>query len=263
MLRPRNENYHKGNFGRVAIVGGSVGMCGSITLCAMASLRTGSGLVYNFCKDEIFDIMQIKSLENIVVNINKLEQRLESLDAIAIGCGMGRNLEDLRIIERIIDNFNKPIVLDADALFLTKPIRDKVYKKSNIILTPHTGEFEYFTDIKVEDRLKCVKEFFNKTNSKNTLVLKGKNTIVADLKKEYVNNTGNDGLATAGSGDVLTGIILSLLGQNYDIFESAKIGVYLHGLSGDIASSDLGKDSLIASDIIKYLPEAIKKVRGI
>lgn len=162
MLKDRKVDGHKGDFGKVGIIGGSQGMCGSVILSAKASLRTGSGLVYNFCKKDIFDIMQIKSLENIVVPIEKLKDKVLDLDAIAIGMGMGRGYENLWIIEYLVENLKKPIIIDADAIYLSKNIKQKIYERDNIILTPHVKEFEYFTDITVEDRKKLVLSFLVK-----------------------------------------------------------------------------------------------------
>lgn len=143
-------------------------------------------------------------------------------------------------------------------------IKSDILNRENIIITPHEVEFSRFSsyDLKVikENRLEVVNKFFEK-NLKYTLVLKGKNTIVKSDKKLYVNTTGNSGMATAGSGDCLTGIILSLVGQGLDAFNSAKLGVFMHGLAGDFAKESLGEDSLVASDIIMFLPNAIKYIR--
>ena len=277
LMLNRKDYGHKGDFGKVGIIGGSIGMCGSVDLCAKASLRTGSGLVYNICPNSISDILQIKAVENIVLPISddnkgcfifkyidEMIDKMSNLDAIAIGCGLGRNEENAKILEIIVKNFKKPIVIDADAIFFLRNIKAEILNRNNIVITPHEVEFSRFSsyDLKniKENRLEVVNKFFEK-NLKYTLVLKGKNTIVKSDKEIYINDTGNSGMATAGSGDCLTGIILSLLGQGLNAFNSAKLGVFTHGLAGDFAKEELGEDSLVASDIIKFLPKAIKYIR--
>lgn len=277
LMLDRKDDGHKGDFGKVGIIGGSIGMCGSVDLCAKASLRTGSGLVYNICPNSISDILQIKAVENIVLPItddnkgyfilryaDEIIEKIKNLDAIAIGCGLGRNEENLKILEKIIKHFQGPIVIDADAIFFINNIKSEILNRNNIVITPHEVEFSRFSSYDLNEikksRLEAVNKFFE-NNLKYTLVLKGKNTIVKSDKEIYINNTGNSGMATAGSGDCLTGIILSLLGQGLNAFNSAKLGVFVHGLAGDFAKEELGEDSLIASDIIKFLPKAIKYIR--
>lgn len=278
LMIDRFDDGHKGTFGKVGIIGGSIGMCGSVDLCAKSALRTGSGLVYNICPVSISSILQIKAVENIILPVNddnkgyfifkyvdEINEKIKNLDAIAIGCGFGRNVENVQILESIIRNFQKPIVMDADALFYLKDIRDDILNRENIVVTPHEAEFSKFSDYDLDyirkNRLEAVNKFFEKL-LRYTLVLKGHNTIIKSGKGLCINGTGNNGMATAGSGDCLTGIILSLLGQGLDVFDSAKLGVFIHGLAGDFAAEKLGKDSLIASDIIGFLPKAIKYIRG-
>lgn len=274
----RDENGHKGTFGKVGIVGGSIGMCGSVDLCAKSALRTGSGLVYNICPNSISNILQIKAVENIIFpindnneghfifeNVNEIIEKIENLDAIAIGCGLGRSIENIKILETIIKNFQKPIVIDADAIFFLNDIEKEILNRENVIITPHEAEFSRFSGYDLsyikDNRLESLINFYEQ-DLKYTLVLKGKNTIIKSKENCIINNTGNCGMATAGSGDCLTGIILSLLGQGLETFNSAKLGVFLHGFAGDFAKDELGEDSLIASDIIKFLPKAIKYIRG-
>lgn len=279
IFKERDLNGHKGTFGKVGIIGGSVGMSGSVYLCAKSALRCGSGLVYNVCPKSISEILQLKSIENIILPVEDLGKGrftleyldylidyLKLFDSIAIGCGLGKDDCNSIILERIIDNFTGSIVIDADAIFYYKNLVEKFSYRDNIILTPHSYEFSALSGLDIDyinkNREASINKFLNLTNSNNIIVLKGKNTIIKNKNKSYINNTGNDGMATAGSGDCLTGIIISLLGQGIEVYDSAKLGVYLHGLAGDIAVSDIGKDSLIASDIVKYLSEAIKIVRG-
>ena len=166
-------------------------------------------------------------------------------------------------IKYFLDNFNKPIVIDADGLNYLSLNMSKLPSKHKLVLTPHEMEMARLTKKSVKEirkeREKIAFDFANK--HKLVLVLKGHNTIVTNGKEIYINNTGNSGMATGGSGDVLTGIITCLLGQNYDLFSAAKLGVYIHGIAGDFAKDKYGEDSLIASDIINNLPRAIKLIR--
>ena len=259
LILNRKDDGHKGDFGKVGIIGGSIGMCGSVDLCAKASLRTGSGLVYNICPNSISDILQIKAVENIVLPISddnkgcftfryidEIIDKISNLDAIAIGCGLGRNEENAKILEMIVKNFKKPIVIDADAIFFLRNIKAEILNRDNIVITPHEVEFSRFSSYDLKNIKENRLEVVNKFKSDEEI---------------YINNTGNSGMATAGSGDCLTGIILSLLGQGLSAFNSAKLGVFIHGLAGDFAKEELGEDSLVASDIIKFLPKAIKYIR--
>lgn len=277
LLPNRDDFGHKGTFGKIGIVGGSTGMTGSITLNSMASLRMGSGLVYNICPREISKIMEIKSLENIIIpvedfgngffvreSVEYILDRIVDFDAISFGCGIGKRDDNIVIVEEILKNFKKPIIFDADSIFYLKNFKEDIKNRENIILTPHIKEFSDFSDFSIEEisenRIKILEENFS--NFKCTFLIKGKNTVIYSNGKYAINETGNNGMATAGSGDVLTGIIASLLGQGLKAFDAGKLGAYLHGLSGDLAVDELVEDSLIASDLVKFLPKAIKLLRG-
>lgn len=278
-FKPRDKNSHKGTYGRVGIIGGSIGMCGSVYMSALSSLKMGSGLVYNIVPKSISDIMQIKSMENIIIPIDDVDGRFSSksvpiilekinkYNAIAIGPGMSDFKDSDIFMENLITKVNMPIVIDADginAISKNPEILNKLTEKHSAILTPHPMEMSRLSGYSVkeiqENREKIALEVSKKYNV--ILVLKGHNTIVTDGHGIYINNTGNPGMATAGSGDVLTGIILSLLGQGIEGFDAAKLGVYIHGLSGDIASFEIGEDGLMAGDIIRYIPKAIKNIKG-
>ena len=279
LLKERDCEGHKGTFGKVAVIGGSTGMCGSIYLCSKSAFRTGSGLVYNICPKSISNIMQIKSVENIIVPIedeglgyfsskskDDIVHKLDSYDSIAIGCGLGRNVDYFNLISEIMQNYSKPIVIDGDAIFYLNKLIKTIRSRDNIVITPHTQEFSYLSGYNLDyintNREEVLERYFFENKFQGVIVLKGKNTIVASKEKIFINNTGNDGMATAGSGDCLTGIILSLLGQKLDVFNSAKSGVFIHGLAGDIAAKKFGKDSLIASDIVENISEVIKLIRN-
>lgn len=278
-FKPRDKNSHKGTYGKVGIIGGSTGMCGSVYMSALSSLKMGSGLVYNIVPKSISDIMQIKSMENIIIPIedkngrfseNSVDSILEKIinyDAIAIGPGMDNFKNSEVFMEKIIQNSDIPMIIDADGInsISKKPeILNKTGEKYNLILTPHPMEMSRLSGYSVKEIQENREEIAIKIAKKYNviLVLKGHNTIVTNGYDIYVNNTGNPGMATAGSGDVLTGIIVSLLGQGVEVFDAAKLGVYIHGLSGDMASFEIGEDGLLAGDIIRYIPKAIKKIKG-
>lgn len=273
LLPKRKKFSHKGDYGKVAILGGSEGMAGSCYLASSAVLRVGAGLVYLLVPSSISEILQIKSCEQIIKTIdsynlkyNKLifKQILGYLDdknVLAIGPGMGQDPSLNELIGNIINKFDGKIIIDADGLNAVARDKSVLYKK-DIILTPHLKEFSRLSGLSIseinDDRIGIAKDFANKFGI--ILVLKSEETIVTDGNELYINMLGNPGMATAGSGDVLTGIIaglLPLLGE----YDAARLGVYLHSLAGDLASADLCEESLIASDIIAYLPKAIRLLR--
>lgn len=273
LLPQRNKESHKGSFGKVAILGGSSGMAGSCYLSSSAALRVGAGLVYLLVPESISNILQIKSVEQIIKTIDsynlkynenifkQIKKYLTDKDVLAIGPGMGDDPSLDKLIGKIIDQFEGKIIIDADGLNAVSKDKTILHKKK-IILTPHLKEFSRLTGLSIqeinENRIEFAKNFSKKYDL--ILVLKSENTIVTDGEKLYVNKIGNPGMATAGSGDVLTGVIAGLL-PILDEFTAAKLGVYLHSLAGDLAKNDLCEESLIASDIIAYLPNAIKLLR--
>ena len=204
------------------------------------------------------DNVSIKAYKRIIDFINKA-------DIIVIGPGLGRERSTQKLIQKLIKNINKPLVIDADGLNALAGhlsiLTATRGKRPVTILTPHPGEMSRLCGKsikKIQDKRREVAKMFAACY-KITLVLKGHKTIVADFKnKLYINKTGNPGMSTAGSGDVLTGIIASFLGQGLDEFNAAKSAVYIHGLAGDLAAKEKNQLSLIASDIIDKIPEAIK-----
>jgi len=277
LLPKREKDSHKGTYGRLAIVGGSKGMIGAPYLTSMAALRTGSGLVYTIIPKSLETIMSIKLTECIVKSAednNKgyftkdslidILKEMENMNALAIGPGIGVDEERIYLIERIIQNCNIPIVLDADGINCLSFNPSVLYSRNqSIIITPHPGELARFLgkDTKEiqENRIYYSKYTSHKYNI--IVVLKGWNTIVAEPSGEiYVNATGNPGMATAGSGDLLTGIIASFIGQGIRPFDAAKLGVFCHGLAGDLATAYKGEYGVIATDILECIPDSIKKI---
>lgn len=274
LLPIRKKKSHKGSYGKVAILGGSDGMAGSCYLSSKASLRMGAGLVYLLVPKSIGEILQIKSTEQIIKTIDSynlkynkdiFKQILDNLsdkNVLAIGSGMGTDPSLNELIGKIINKFEGKILIDADGLNALAKDISILHNKKNIVLTPHLKEFSRLTGLQIDDinnnRIEIAKNFAKKYQI--ILVLKSEETIVTDGDRIYINKIGNPGMATAGSGDVLTGLISGLLPILTE-FDAARLGVYLHSLSGDLAAKDLSEESLIASDIIDFLPKAIILMR--
>lgn len=274
LMPTRNKKSHKGDYGKIAVLGGSLGMSGSVYLSSKAALRSGAGLVYIICPSSIANILEIKSVEQIILpikspyfnfdqnDIDKVNNYLEDKDVLALGPGMGIDKSLNLFITGILNNFSGKVIIDADGLnAISKDTR--ILKNINKpVLTPHLKEFERLIGVPIdkinENRLAYAKKFAKQFNL--ILVLKSENTIVTDGNRVYINEIGNPGMATAGSGDVLTGIIASLL-HRVNPFEASCLGVYIHSLAGDLAAYKLGQDSILASDIIDNIPEAMKILR--
>lgn len=253
----RKKDSHKGDFGRVGFVCGSEEMPGALILSVMASLRTGSGLVYFHTDREIKNLVLSKCFEAIY---RENLEFLKEMDAACIGPGLGQSKEKIEIFLKVVEE-EIPMVIDADGLNILSKNLEKVELK-NKVLTPHMGEFSRLTKLTIEEikenKIEIAKEFARK--HRTVVLLKGNETIVTDGKRVYINKTGGPELATAGSGDVLSGIITSLLGRKIEPFKAASMGAYIHGLSGSIAKDKLGENSVIARDIVRNIPSAISKI---
>ena len=254
-VHPRKLDGHKKSFGHVLVIAGSKGKVGASILCARAALHSGCGMVTAFIPQEAVEPLLGESPEIMyIVNKEIAEIDLSQFDAIAIGPGLGLSDVANDTVYYLLAHYNGPIVIDADALtllaFNLTPI------KENHILTPHPGEFsrlQGFEYIPAQRELQALT--FVRDHPVN-LVLKGAPSIFVTSQGEaMVNTTGNDGMATAGSGDVLTGMIASLCAQGYAPHIAAPLGVYLHGMAGDIAIKKISKSSLVASDLIRFIGE--------
>lgn len=259
---------HKGTFGKVMLIGGSYGKIGSIRLSSQAALRTGSGLVSCFVPRCGVDILQI-SLPELMVENSESEltlsknglRDLDRFDALGVGPGMGTSAEAKSCLEMILMGFQSPLVLDADAInILAANSHFLSLLGENVILTPHLKEFERLVGACPNHKVRIEKatEFCRTYNC--YLVLKGANSLVATPSgSQFFNSSGNQFMATAGAGDVLTGMLTSFLGQGYSLENAAICGVYHHGLAGELASADKGRGT-IATDIIERIPETFKTV---
>lgn len=260
--KPRQKFDHKGTYGHSLIVGGSYGKMGAVSLASRAVLAAGGGVVTSFVPKCGYQIMQTTLPESMVIT-DANEEVLSHIQfeinptAIGLGIGMGTSAETVFAVEDFLKTNKKPLVIDADGInILTK--KKGLYKllPKNTILTPHPMELERLIG-KWEndyDKLEKAKKLAKKYDL--IIVLKGANTITVYNDILYINSTGNPGLATAGSGDVLTGVITGLLSQGYDSLMAAVFGVYLHGKSGDLAVQDHGYNSLLARHIIDYIGDA-------
>ena len=280
-LLRRKPDANKGDFGHIFILAGSRRYSGAALLCAEGAMRAGAGLVtLGFPEKLTSSLIKTKPREAMLLPLPqtkegtlalsgfaKINDFLKNADVLAIGPGLTRDKSTKALIRKVIRAAKKPLVIDADALnalaghLKILQARRQTTKPATII-TPHPGEMSRLLGITIkkvqQDREKLALNFAKKYRS--VVVLKGHNTVVADCSnKLYINKTGNPGMATAGSGDVLTGMIAAFLGQGLNHYEAAKYGVYLHGLAGDLAAGEKTQISLIASDIIAKIPEAIKR----
>ncbi|MCR5101808.1 MAG: NAD(P)H-hydrate dehydratase [Butyrivibrio sp.] len=281
LLPLRKANGNKGTFGRILVIAGSDDIYGACAFCSRAAFGSGAGMVRVFTSDNNRTVLQSQIPEAMIDTYecgnepyviealrNNLKKALEWSTEIIIGPGLGTGKKSKAILEMVLEEYDRNIVMDADALnmvaeddglmsLLSGYSRDE----KGIIITPHLAEFARLYGLDVKTCKENIMDYVGKLASKLncTVICKDARTIVATShsSKMYINVTGNDGMATAGSGDVLAGIVGALWQSGLDIFEAACVGTYIHGLSGDMAAEKKGKASMIASDIIEYLPQII------
>lgn len=253
---------HKGIQGHALIVGGSYGKMGAVCLASKAALRTGCGLVTAFVPQCGYEIVQI-SVPEVMVVVDDHEKYLSEIalnldvDAIGIGPGMGQKMATQKAFHDFLSNNNLPLVIDADALnILSHNPSWMALVPPKAILTPHPKELERLIGKWHTEEEKIGKTVVFSIVNQVVIVMKGAPTYIIDGQMIYRNTTGNAALATAGSGDVLTGMITSLLAQSYKTIDAAILGVYLHGLTADVALPETGYQSFIASDIIANIGKA-------
>ena len=275
-LKPRAVDAHKGDFGKVCIIAGSVGMSGAAALAGRSALRCGAGLVRVATPKSVLPI--VASIEPSFTTIalpedsagrisakaiNPILDAVGDNDALAFGPGIGVSGELQSVLQSLLKQDGLRLIIDADGLNNLAKIKDwPVRLKAELILTPHPGEMKrlwpgVFREEQQSDRKEQAAQLARQT--KTVVALKGAGTVVTDGEKVYVNKTGNPGMATAGSGDVLTGAITALMGQGLNNFDAAVLGVYIHGLAGDIAAEKVGQVSLMTTDIIESLPDAFMR----
>ncbi len=273
-LLRRNLKSNKGDFGHILILAGSSRFSGAAILCSLAAIRSGAGLVtLGIPKSINSALIKIKPLEVMTLPLpetfngslslkahQKIKDFLKKIDLVVIGPGLTQDKSTQSLLRKLTAEITKPLIIDADGINALVGHLDLL--RPNNILTPHPGEMARLLNVslkQVQSNRKGLARKFSKDYGL-VLVLKGYETIVSDYSGNlYINKTGNSGMATAGSGDVLTGMIAAFLGQGLSAFKAAKYAVYLHGLAGDLAAEEKTQISLIASDIIDKIPEAIKE----
>ena len=283
LLPPRPPDAHKGDAGRVFVLAGSVGFSGAAALCTLGALRVGAGLVTLGLPKSLHGPMAEKLTEAMfkvlpetnagslsLAGLPEIVSAIEKMDAVAIGPGLSQHPQTKELVRQLLPKINKPLVLDADGLNAVAEDLAVLRKLLlPIIVTPHPGEMGRLIRQSAEeiqrDRERTAVSFAQQ--HRVVVVLKGHGTIVANIDgSTYLNETGNQGMASGGIGDVLTGMIAGLLAQKLSLFDAARLGVYLHGLAGDLAAADRGQIGLLASDLADRIPLAIRQyqqpVRG-
>jgi NAD(P)H-hydrate epimerase len=277
MLPVRTRADHKGTFGHAGIIAGSVGKTGAAAMAAMAALRSGAGLVTVALPQSLNDVLEAKLLEAMTFPVPETEARTLSKEAlapllsfaadkaaVAMGPGIGTHSETQALVRDLLGNVTRPLVLDADGLNAVAGHMETLRKThAPVILTPHPGEMARMLGCATaevqRDRLGVAARLAQ--DREVCVVLKGAGTVVAGPDGRLaVNPTGNPGMATAGTGDVLTGMIAGLLAQRLSPWEAACAGVYLHGLAGDLAAFEQGEMGLLAGDVLRAIPRAIQQV---
>jgi NAD(P)H-hydrate epimerase len=273
-LPRRPVDSHKGRFGSILVIAGSRGMAGAAALAGASALRSGAGLVRVASPAEVqptvasFEPSYMTyplpcdddGMVRLAAAIPVLERLAAPADVIAVGPGLGQSDDVRGLVHWLIESTDKPLVVDADALnMLAADTSILSTLRRPVVLTPHPGEFARLARLDVaavqKDRIEQAARLAA-LSEPLVVVLKGAGTVVTDGRRVYVNQTGNPGMATGGAGDALTGMIAALMGQNLPAFEAAQLGVYLHGLAGDIARDQNGMVGMIAGDIVDAIPDA-------
>lgn len=275
-LPARPADSHKGDFGRVLVVAGSRGMSGAAVLCGVAALRGGAGLVRVAVPSTIVPLvapanpcLMTAPLPDdqghlALAALSPLQELAAQSTVLAVGPGLSRSHDLDRLLPALVEEVKAPMVLDADGLNAFLPDVSRLGRHAGpLVITPHPGEFARLLDLSIDDIQANRRDFAAGFAQKYrvVVVLKGHETIVTDGAHTYINNTGNPGMATAGAGDVLTGLLAALIGQGLAPFAAAQLAVCLHGVAGDLARDRLGEHCLIATDIIKFLPRAFRRYR--
>lgn len=269
LLPDRDPWAHKGDFGKILLLCGSRGYTGAAALAAMGALRSGAGLVYLGVPEDIYAIEAVKLTEPIVFPLSceagmlsdqavpQILELLPKMDAVLIGCGLGQSNGTLSVLKAVLRKANVPVVVDADGINLlsrhTYLLRGRT---APTIVTPHDGEFIRLAGTLGQDRPAAAAELAQTLGC--IVVLKGHETLITDGQVCYHNRTGNSGMAVGGSGDVLAGMVVSLLGQGLEPLEAAAAAAWLHGAAGDVCAEDLGQYGMLPTDMLGALPRLMK-----
>ena len=268
LLPKRDKETHKGDYGKILLLCGSKGYTGAAALAAMGALRTGAGVVYLGVPESIYQIEAKKLLEPVVLPMPDLDGKfseqaidgilelLPKMDAVLVGPGMGVSAGTFSVTAAVLANCKKTVVLDADGINVLSShkyiLRDRA---APTILTPHPGEFTRFSGSRITDRASNAMELASDLGC--VVLLKGHKTLITNGSIVYENPTGNPGMATGGSGDVLSGIIVSLLGQGISPLEAAACGAWLHGAAGDLCADEIGQYGMLPQDMLMALPRLL------
>ena len=270
LLPERNSYAHKGDFGKVLLLCGSVGYTGAAYLAAMGALRSGAGLVYLGVPESIYGIEATKLNEAIVFPLPeengmlcakalpKITELLPKMDAVLIGCGMGLSQGTLEVLSAILESAECPVVVDADGINLLSKHKSLLRgRKGSTVLTPHDGEFaRLMGKMPSEDRTVAAADAANEMGC--VMLMKGHETRISDGTVCYRNRTGNPGMAVGGSGDLLAGIIVSLIGQGMSAITATAVAAWLHGAAGDRCAQELGQYGMLPTDMLLALPRHMK-----
>ena len=269
LLPDRPSDSHKGTYGKLLLLCGSRGYTGAAALAAMGALRSGAGLVYLGVPESIYEIEAVKLTEPVIFPLPdtggtysisaaaEVQALLNGKDAVLIGPGIGQSEGVKTVVTTVLETFQGPVVLDADGINVLTEHKDILRgRTSPTILTPHDGDFRRFGGIITEDRAACAAALAAQYGV--IVLLKGHRTVITDGSACYLNTAGNPGMATGGSGDVLAGIIVSLLGQGLRPLEAAACGAWLHGAAGDICAKEIGQYGMLPSDMLNVLPRLMK-----
>ena len=269
ILPDRKADSHKGNYGKVLLLCGSVGFTGAAALAAMGALRSGAGLVYLGVPESIYAIEAVKLTEAIVFPLPEedgklsakaipvIRKYLQTVDAVLIGCGLGISTGTMAVLDAVMREFQGTVVVDADGITMLAACPELLKERESMtILTPHEGEFRRLNIATDEERLTGA---MIAARELGCIVLrKGHETVITDGKDYYINPTGNPGMAVGGSGDVLAGILVSLLGQRIAPMEASACAAWLHGAAGDRCAEKLGQYGMLPSDMAAELPHLMK-----
>ena len=269
ILPDRKPDSHKGNYGKILLLCGSRGFTGAAALAAMGALRSGAGLVYLGVPESIYAIEAVKLTEAVVFPlpeedgklsakaIPEIRKYLHTVDAVLIGCGLGISTGTMAVLDAVLREFKGSVVVDADGITMLAscPELQKV-RKFPTIITPHEGEFCRLNIALAEDWLTGAMQVAKELGC--IVLRKGHNTVITDGESRYINPTGNPGMAVGGSGDVLAGILVSLLGQGIDPLKAAACAAWIHGAAGDRCAEKIGQYGMLPTDMVAELPYLLK-----
>ena len=269
ILPDRIADSHKGDYGKILLLCGSVGYTGAAALAAMGALRSGAGLVFLGVLQSIYEIEAIKLTEPVVfpltddegmfdeAAVREILDRLKDIDAVLVGPGCGQSKGVFCVVKAVLESFHGPVVLDADGINVLRQNIDIVRDRTSpTIITPHMGEFKRIGAVQSGDRICDAVQTARDLGC--VVLLKGNRTVITDGSTCYINPTGNAGMSVGGSGDVLSGMIVSLLGQGIAALESAAAAAWLHGAAGDVCAQQMGQYGMLPSDILQVLPRLMK-----